>query len=575
VFARCELAAEREPGILLEGSWSGEPSPERSSIDDLIAGRFGWIDDAAVRLAVELGARDAGRFAGPGPAAGVTFAWINSLGLRYHLVKLLRVAAALDEAWAADPPRAIELHAARGRDEDYADLLAELCRKHSVPMTAAWRESSARDRPLAAAGSWRRMAAAAARPWMMRGKGRTPRVLFAGNPALLEPLARELARRGAAIGWLRDRFAPRSWLRWSVRGGSQFVCDAHRGRESRFAQPEAIGPLPHDGLDLGPAVARWLSRQHTKAGAAQSRLLARIDQALQRFQPQVIVLDEDATPQARAVVAVARGVGVPSTVVQHGAPYVRMSFAPLAADCLLAWGETSQERFVEWGIPRQRIRVTGCPKHDAGVRRPCNRPGTAQGVRRTILFLATNPPADDRPDAVALNMTSAAHRRIVGAAFAAVARLPNVELVVRLHPRCRDRRVFDDLLAPWTNLPVRVVYGGSSLGNNLARAACILSCGSTAGIEAAATGVPVIEILTHATAELLPAAAWGYFGVARTGHQVERLLAAALESGTGSARIDERIFGPLHRTAAALAADAVVDLACGPRPSAGREWGAA
>ena len=74
VYTRHELIdyplGPQDPALLLEGSWPTErPSPAHCSLDEVIDGRFDWIDQQAADWAELLAQTD--------PAAGGTF-----LGLR-------------------------------------------------------------------------------------------------------------------------------------------------------------------------------------------------------------------------------------------------------------------------------------------------------------------------------------------------------------------------------------------------------------------------------------------------------------------------------------------------------------
>ena len=37
-------------------------------------------------------------------------------------------------------------------------------------------------------------------------------------------------------------------------------------------------------------------------------------------------------------------------VVQHGVPYIRFGFAPLEADAICAWGESSRDHLESWAF---------------------------------------------------------------------------------------------------------------------------------------------------------------------------------------------------------------------------------
>jgi hypothetical protein len=130
-------------------------------------------------------------------------------------------------------------------------------------------------------------------------------------------------------------------------------------------------------------------------------------------------------------------------------------------------------------------------------------------------------------------------------------------LIVKLHPRCERDELFRSVLAEFPELPSRIVRGGSQ-EDVLAGAACVLSCGSSAGVEAVLRGVPAIELLPTGSAELLPPDEWGFRGAARDGEQLDPLLDAALAMPIGSIHPSPRVFGNLVHPAAGQIVDSVM-----------------
>ena len=112
-------------------------------------------------------------------------------------------------------------------------------------------------------------------------------------------------------------------------------------------------------------------------------------------------------------------------------------------------------------------------------------------------------------------------------ALAAVAGLPQARLTIKLHPRCRDAKHMGRLIAEFPGLDCRVVRR-CSLERMIRGADVILNCGSSAGIEAAHLGVPVIELLPARSRELTPAKVTGTLSV-----PVGRLRKLDLEKGQG------------------------------------------
>jgi len=303
--------------------------------------------------------------------------------------------------------------------------------------------------------------------------------------------------------------------------------------------PCGIGRLEWEGVDLAPAAQWWVNRRLLSARCRYRQWIIAVEGHLARLQPRAVILDEDATPFARVVAAAARAQGITCWVVQHGAPYIRFGFAPLEADAICVWDQPSFRQLVRWGVPAERIRITGSPWQEklcAEVQRlkartartGKERDGFRSGVAAKekpfqVLLLTTKPPRDHRPDAVCFHLTTASYGAMIRSAFAATARLPGVRLIVRLHPRTGRDPWVEKARQEFSQLPVRQAQR-ASLAECLAGADCVLSCASSAGVDAVHAGWPVIQLLPEGADELLPSEQWGFVGTARTEAEIYELL---------------------------------------------------
>ena len=569
VFARLALAdlelPAGRPALLLEGHWPAEAAgPQRWSLDEAIDARQGWIEKWAAEQAEALGRAESGQRFFPSPDAGATssvnIAYLNALGLRYYLVRLLRVVAFFSETVVANVEESIELHATRGRDDDYADLLGQIALARGAMFQVHWREAGRQSPPQRTrARPWRRWAAQAddlLQPSLSAGS--RPRVVLCGNPRILDPVCQSLLDRGCQVWWLYEHFAVRSWWKWRRKGVRQMVCDRQIGRTERFNDGGGVGALIMGAIDLSPVVERWLARQAAQAGDRQSRLVAQIDEHFRAIEPTALVLDEDATPLKRAATALARQHGARSVVVQHGAPCGQFGFAPLSADHFCAWGASSREQLLAWGVPPERVHETGWPRLEQRLtpwRAKVASRRTADSPR--ILLLATMPPKDHRPDGPIFHLTRHTHDRMLDIAFSVVARLPGAKLVVKLHPRCGDASAFQLAAERHPALRIELVRA-ADLAKLVAASDCVLSCASTSGIEAALMGAPVVQLLSAGSGDLLPAGRWGMLGSARDEQELETLVIAALKRGWQAPAHVDQVLGNPCRAAAEKVADVVL-----------------
>ncbi|MBX3411972.1 MAG: hypothetical protein KF708_04580 [Pirellulales bacterium] len=563
VFARADLIpahlAPHEPALLCEGSWPAPlQSAARFSLDDAIDARFAWIDREASRLA-ECAAEAHGQ------DSSALFAWLNALALRYELVKYIRVIAFFEQCYRPHRREPLELHLARGRDETYATLFREVSRSYRLARVERWHDaSSAESLAFPANRAWRRGIARLAQrntadPTLPASD--RPRVVLCGNPRVLDPVCHELLARGVQVWWLYDRFAVRGFARWRMRGVRQLVCDSDLGTANVFAELKLTARLACRGIDLGHTIERWLADRAQAYGPRHTRLLAEAERQLRAIQPDALLCDEDATPLPRVAIQVTRTFGTQSYVVQHGAPCIRFGFAPPAADRLLVWGESSQRQLARWGVTRDRISITGATmvSTTALSERTCK--PTADGVEKPasqkhVVLLATVPPSDRRPDAVEYHLTSKTHRDMLMTACQAVSRLPQARLTIKLHPRTRDTSSFTSVLASFPGLKATVLRGGN-LARLVDRADVVLSCASSAGVEAAARGVPVIQLLPSGSIDLLANDAWGFVGTARGGAELEALLEQAFSGASTSPAAP--VFAAGGQAAARRIAEVVLD----------------
>jgi hypothetical protein len=587
------------PALLLEGSWPAAATSEaRWSLDASIGPRHAWIDEQAVEWAESLA--DCGLMLPRGNRLDrLSLAYLSALELRYYLVKLMRLVAFFSEVQPLRAGQSVELSAQRHRDHDYANILEQLSRMAGIDCCVRWINDPQPPGVVFPYNGWLRQLAGrltqcfdakkAERHLWCEPSGTGPfgqagpvpfatarrglRVVLCGNPNLLDPVCVELLRRRASVWWLFDRFAVKPYFRWRPRGVRQLVCNASLGRENRFYHrlPERLDCL---GVNLAPAVNGWLSERLSTHGPRQTRLVEQIDAYFQRVAPDALILEEDATPLGRAAVAVAQLHSAVSLVVQHGAPCCRFGFAPLVADRILAWGISSREQLVRWGISPEQIRITGSPRHDqlrarlTERRLHSSRCGTALGrgehkaqpgsaapyleesVQPHFLLLSTMPPRDDRPDAVTLGLTTQSYAEMLRTVLAVVARRPGVRLTIKLHPRAVDDPILRQVLAGFPQIEAELIQQ-ATLEETLHGVDCIFSYGSSAGVEATLAGIPVIQVLPPGVDNVLPYQSWGLLGTAHNAAELEPLVRRALDLPGGQcATVDPRVFGDFQRPAA-------------------------
>lgn len=540
VYTRASLAdplLSGKPTVVLTGTWPQEPSESVVELDSTIDCRHIRLDREAERLAELAG--------GEGAARGVHLPvpWVNVLGLRYYLLKLIRVIEYFSAICPLKNGERLCVIADRD-DRDDVEILTAVCRRMEASCEVLWQGE-----PVGAGESapkreewWRKAMQTLANclPATVKKHSETTRVILCGNPRFLDSLGDTLLQRGCRLWWLYDRIAVKPFLHWYLRGVPQLTCQESR-RATNCRRPIDLPPLEFRGIDLRGPVRDWLTTRLQTRREEQDRWEEQIDRHFRRLRPDLLVMDEDATPMKRIALAAARRHGGKSYVIQHGAPVARFGFAPLAADGLFAWGQATRDQLARWEIPPERVFVTGSPTHDALYqafrKTPVRNAKTGSSPR--ILLLATVPPRDTRPDLIEMNMNSRSYGEMIEAAFAASESIPGATLAVKPHPRTRKDTAVLAAAARHPGLRLETVKA-KSLPEAMRGVDCVLSCLSSAGIEATLAGLPVIQLVPRGAGRILSHDEWGLLGSASNARELLPLIQNALQ---GRIRSSAATFG--------------------------------
>lgn len=529
-----DQAIAQKPTVLLTGVWPQTPSKSVVELDVAIDRHFTWIDKEAERLAELAG----GRLHGDDDTLSAP--WINVLALRYYLVRLLRVIEFFSRVQPPEDGERIRVIADKA-DRDEAVLVSVLCRQAGASCNIEWHGV---EQEIVQAGAeseewWRRALRRLASGMSSRKEGQVggPRVVLCGNPRFLDPLCHVLHARGCHLWWLYDRLAVKPFFQWRVKGIEQLTCQGDSFSEDEAEDRIKLPRIEFCGIDLRELVADWLSTRQVSRRQDQRRWQAQIEGHFERIRPELLVMDEDATPMKRIALATARRWGGKSYVVQHGAPVARFGFAPLAADGIFVWGHSTREQLQRWDVPAERVFITGSPSHDSLYEALRKRP--REKVRPDapprILLLATVPPRDERPDLIEMNMNSRTYGEMIEAAFAAVEAVPGATLVVKPHPRSQEDSAVRHAASRHSGLAVEQIESGSLVAA-LQGVDCVLSCLSSAGIEATLAGLPVIQLVPRGAGQILPHDRWGLVGSASNARDLLPLIRKVLQARGSSRR---------------------------------------
>jgi hypothetical protein len=146
---------------------------------------------------------------------------------------------------------------------------------------------------------------------------------------------------------------------------------------------------------------------------------------------------------------------------------------------------------------------------------------------------------------------------MVHAALDGVLQVGCRELTVKLHPRAGHDPILHAALAERPALAARLVRRGG-LERLLRGIDCVLSCGSSAGVDATLSGIPVIQVLPAGASDFLSREPWGLAGSVRTADELCHLLRKVLAPGCPPPSLDPNVFGRFDGLAAERIADAIL-----------------
>ncbi len=582
-----------------------------TSLDELIDGDYAWLEAEAEAIVDLLGERPVvGDEDRRSIVARITPAYLNARTLRAYVVKLLKPIVYFTEVQPLRPGEEIVLHVQADRDETLVDLFTELTQTFEATLRVERHENEKSPEKTTAPHSKRlrrwagKMASVVEPRFLNCPNGR--RVLLCGDVRMLDPVCAELLDRGTRLWWLNDEFSPKTWLKWRHAGVGQLNCNSRLGRRNRLA-----GSLPDclafREVNLTPALSRQLVQKMQRHGRRQTRMVEQIARHFRRIRPDAIVLSENRSPFARAVIAVARRYRAKSFVLQNQAPIGRFDFAPLTADRLLAWGASSVEQLIEWGIPASRIEATGSPRHDPvlsrwkrdletviyqrvsntdsattqalesllnnsleenrskkTIARSSDRLKSGKKSHKQLLVLAA-PSGENGREEIANSLSQTAYARMLKSAFEALAKNRSIRVTVKLSGASRHDLILEKALSE-SALSAKVIRREGSLEKRCAEAEGVLSFSYHDGIEATLYGTPVIQVLTSTADKEAARQRWGFAATVDTESTLETALDRLFKQTAAPSLAAPSLAGPImnfggwEETAASRVADLILDV---------------
>lgn len=116
-------------------------------------------------------------------------------------------------------------------------------------------------------------------------------------------------------------------------------------------------------MDLWPIIAPDILRMAKARFMTSMQLIDQFRAMFDRVQPQSVLVEEEVCFFNKNLVYVANALKIPTYCLVHGAPGESVGSVPSAVKQIFVWGATSRARLLGWGVPEDRMVVTGAPQY--------------------------------------------------------------------------------------------------------------------------------------------------------------------------------------------------------------------
>ncbi len=299
------------------------------------------------------------------------------------------------------------------------------------------------------------------------------------------PVAEQLQRRGRS-----------SWF-WCSQLHAAMLA---RGLEVDHVSESlpAVGRFASRALQLGFKALRPLERKGDEAqamrriGSAVVRDTAfelasfslRAARMLRHRRPKVILVGTPYTLEGRVTSLLAKGAGIPTVALEHGLSFDSDPYwAGCSVDWVGCWGEAGRRALKSSGLRDDRLVLTGAPRLDRFVGR-----SGAAAPRRVLV--ATSGAGDQ--------VSRDEHLAFIEALYGAAAGLPDVEWVVKLHPKDQEAP-YEEAARRHAAARVALRRGdrnreGVEIYEYLRDAAVLVTVVSATALDALAVSRPVVSV---------------------------------------------------------------------------------
>jgi len=317
-------------------------------------------------------------------------------------------------------------------------------------------------------------------------------------------------RRGRQVVYLRAEFDLRNFKNY-FRYGALHIAVAPKSK------PEGCGVIASDwdlhichffetaknfqieGIDLRCAIKEKLSDLSRNQIDFAEQLVLEFNKLLQTHAPRAVLFDEEVCVFNKTLAKVCRSRNIPLFCQLHGVPFFDVSFTPTACDRILTWGESTAGRLKEWGVPEEKIALTGAPQYENWHHSAAPQfPGPGEPLS---ILMATQPfHTNQAPDFIGSFLTDQLIEDSIRFCAELLKRDPTIHLAVKLHPRDKNFKWNQKLVDAFPgDIKCRIrLYQKEDTRTLVLKSHLVLTMGSTVFYEAMLLKRPVFILDYHA-----------------------------------------------------------------------------
>jgi hypothetical protein len=184
---------------------------------------------------------------------------------------------------------------------------------------------------------------------------------------------RPMLQRSRGDYFLREGFSWKVFIKSLRRPFFHLTVGPLQGPKSGQLDPDRVfgtldGYAKNSGFfkmgdqDLWEAASPFFRQLIHKKMVHATRLVDVFMRILKELNPRAVVVDEDVILFNKALVLCARGLGIPTFTMMHGVPYKKDGNIPSNADYILAWGSSTKQRLLGWGLDPEKVVEVGAPQ---------------------------------------------------------------------------------------------------------------------------------------------------------------------------------------------------------------------